>query len=199
MKSLEVQKQEKMSEFTEITDSLKSFLQLSEKHDRLCVATVLVLLLAITGLEIFISGSPYTLCGDNLVQNLPLFSDVARNWANGHLPLWTPYIFGGQSLLANPIAGIFYPPYWLPFLLPVPVERVVDLCFLFHLFIGYRGMYILLRAYGCNALPSVIGATIYSCSGIMHLLGSGCIQMQAAHLGHLLYYMVPTSLLKIQD
>ncbi len=46
----------------------------------------------------------------------------ARNAAlqQGQLPLWTPDIFMGAPLLANPQLGTFYPPNWLMTWLPAP-------------------------------------------------------------------------------
>jgi len=47
----------------------------------------------------------------------------ARNAAfrEGRLPLWTPDLFMGIPLLANPQIGTFYPPNWLtaPFRAPL--------------------------------------------------------------------------------
>ncbi len=46
----------------------------------------------------------------------------ARNAAlrAGELPLWTPYLFGGVPLLANPQPGTFYPLNWLTVPLSAP-------------------------------------------------------------------------------
>src|SRR5258706_14529361 len=46
----------------------------------------------------------------------PLQKYVSDRLLAGHLPFWTPYLFSGYPLLANPKAGAWYPMNW-PFLL----------------------------------------------------------------------------------
>lgn len=50
--------------------------------------------------------------GHDLVnQQYPLLSLIFDSLRNGQgLPLWTPYLFAGQSIVANPQATFFYPP-----------------------------------------------------------------------------------------
>ena len=38
-----------------------------------------------------------------------------RELATFGLPLWNPWVHGGQPLLSNPNYGAFYPPSWLVF------------------------------------------------------------------------------------
>ncbi len=126
---------------------------------------------------IFLKKLPFSMYGDNLIYNFPLFYYISQVYSHGHIPLWNPYIFGGQSLIGNPLSGIFYPLYWLPFILSHHIERALDISLLIHIFIAEIGMYLLLREYNCNKFSSIVGAITYGCSGILLLLGTGFIQM----------------------
>ena len=57
---------------------------------------------------------------DTLVYNWPLALEIRDQWAAGHLPFWTDAFLCGTPLLANPNAGILYPPNLLIHLLPFP-------------------------------------------------------------------------------
>jgi hypothetical protein len=49
--------------------------------------------------------------GDFTEQYFPLRAFTAREWVRGHLPLWNPYLSGGQPALADIQAGALYPPH----------------------------------------------------------------------------------------
>ncbi len=55
--------------------------------------------------------------GDFLGQYYPLRALAARTLATGRLPLWNPYWYGGQPLMADIQAGALYPPQLLQALL----------------------------------------------------------------------------------
>lgn len=68
----------------------------------------------------------------------------ARNEAlrEGLLPLWTPHLFMGSPLLAEPQLGTYYPPNWLT--LPLSnAPDAVELSVLLHLFWGALGVFVL--------------------------------------------------------
>ena len=51
---------------------------------------------------------------DDLVNYFwPVMHSVATSLRSGYLPLWTPHIFSGFPLLADPESGVFYPLNWL--------------------------------------------------------------------------------------
>jgi hypothetical protein len=52
-------------------------------------------------------------------QVLPWYQFEAGEWHAGHLPLWDPYLWGGQPLLGQMQPGTAYPPNWLLFLAPL--------------------------------------------------------------------------------
>jgi len=47
---------------------------------------------------------------------MPLTWIVRDTIAHGDLPLWNPYLSGGQPMAANPAYEVFYPLQWLTFL-----------------------------------------------------------------------------------
>src|SRR6185437_12959856 len=51
----------------------------------------------------------YVAAGDFSQQFYAFQSYTARRLALGQLPLWDPYIFGGQAHLADPQTALFYP------------------------------------------------------------------------------------------
>jgi hypothetical protein len=55
--------------------------------------------------------------GDFTEQYFPLRAFAAQEWVAGHIPLWNPYLFGGQPALADIHSGALYPPHILESLL----------------------------------------------------------------------------------
>jgi hypothetical protein len=56
---------------------------------------------------------------DAAYQILPWLQFQAGEWHAGRMPLWDPYLWGGQPLLGQMITGAAYPPNWLLFLGPL--------------------------------------------------------------------------------
>lgn len=55
--------------------------------------------------------------GDFTEQYFPLRAFAAQEWVRGQIPLWNPYLFGGQPALADIQSGALYPPHVLESLL----------------------------------------------------------------------------------
>ena len=49
--------------------------------------------------------------GDFTEQYFPLRAFVAQEWVAGRIPLWNPYLYGGQPALADIQSGALYPPH----------------------------------------------------------------------------------------
>ena len=49
--------------------------------------------------------------GDFTEQYFPLRAFTAQQWVNGQIPLWNPYLYGGQPALADIQSGALYPPH----------------------------------------------------------------------------------------
>ncbi len=148
---------------------------MSEKN---CIK-LLSCFLVFIAIEILIQKPSFSLIGDNLVFNLPFFSYIGESWKNLKIPIWAPYIFGGQSIIGNPQSGIFYPFYWLPFSF-IPKIYALDVSIILHIIISSFGMYYLLKNFDCQPVVSLIGSISYSLNGIILLFYSGCLQMAAS-------------------
>ena len=49
--------------------------------------------------------------GDFTEQYFPLRAFTAQEWVRGQIPLWNPYLYGGQPALADIQSGALYPPH----------------------------------------------------------------------------------------
>ena len=56
---------------------------------------------------------------DDAYQVLPWYQFQAGEWHQGRIPLWDPYLWGGQPLAGQGQPGVLYPPNWLLFLAPL--------------------------------------------------------------------------------
>ena len=64
-------------------------------------------------------GAPHNhLLGDMLFQNLAWKQFARETLLRGELPLWNPYVFGGEPFLAAGQQSVLYPPGILFYLLP---------------------------------------------------------------------------------
>jgi len=56
---------------------------------------------------------------DFAYQVLPWYQFQAGEWHQHKFPLWDPYLWGGQPLLGQGLAGAAYPPNWILFAFPL--------------------------------------------------------------------------------
>ncbi|MCY3718499.1 MAG: hypothetical protein OXG07_02925, partial [Anaerolineaceae bacterium] len=91
---------------------------------------------------------------------------TARNAAlmAGELPLWSPEIFMGVPLLANPQAGTFYPLNWP--LLPLDAPDGIRLSALLHVFLALWGTFRLARR-RLDTLPALAAALLFGLGGFV--------------------------------
>lgn len=85
--------------------------------------------------------------------------------ANGSIPQWNPYLFGGMPFIAAMHGDIFYPTAWLRWLVPTDVGMTLG--FFLHLIIAGMAMYALLRALKLSWTAAVVGGLSYELSGIL--------------------------------
>ena len=90
---------------------------------------------------------------------------AARNAAlvQGHLPLWSPDLFMGVPLLANPQLGTFYPPNW-PLTSFSPPDGI-RVSILLHVFWALLGTYALARRFRLGAVPALAAAAVFGFGG----------------------------------
>jgi hypothetical protein len=96
---------------------------------------------------------------------LPRFEEAGRAALAGRLPLWDPYEFCGQPLLASARGAMLYPPVVVLFALLNPVRALAGLTH-FHLFLLVAGTFAYLRTLGIGwpaatcAAALVVGAVL---------------------------------------
>lgn len=84
----------------------------------------------------------------------------------GQLPLWTPDLFMGAPLLANPQVGALYPPNWLTIYLDAP--DAVRVSVLLHVLWGTLGAYWLARrAAGLSRPAATVTAALFGLGGYL--------------------------------
>jgi len=111
--------------------------------------------------------------GDDATANLPELIYSARMFLHGEL-LWTPDMWMGHPLLAEPEFAVLYPPRLL--LLLGPPVSAWALYVLGHFLMAEITAYAYLRTIGCQRLGALFGALGYAYAGFM--LG---------HRGHTMY------------
>src|SRR5262245_42649553 len=86
--------------------------------------------------EIFFGGDIVNYHGPNLKY-------LSQRLAQGSLPLWNPYVYGGTPFLVSPQTGVFYPPNWIGlFFAPDVALTVLGIA---HLMLGAGLMYLFCR------------------------------------------------------
>lgn len=94
--------------------------------------------------------------------HLPLRQALARLMADG-LPLWNPWLHGGQPVLSNPNYAVFYPPTWL--LLLIPAYLVVNLLIVGHALLGFAGAWRFARHLECDRPAAALAAVGFTAGG----------------------------------
>jgi hypothetical protein len=94
--------------------------------------------------------------------HLPLRTAFRRLAAHG-LPVWNPWLNGGQPILSNPSYASFYPPSWL--VLAVPPAYALSLLAVFHAALGFAGAWVLARRLGAGRGAAALAALGYTGSG----------------------------------
>ncbi len=102
--------------------------------------------------------------GDAFNYFYPLWTARNAAFMAGDLPLWSPDIFMGVPLLANPQAGSFYPLNWP--LLPLDAPQGIRLSVLLHVFLALWGMYRLARR-RLDILPALAAALLFGLGGFV--------------------------------
>ncbi|MBW1741398.1 MAG: YfhO family protein [Deltaproteobacteria bacterium] len=83
----------------------------------------------------------------------------------GQLPLWNPYFYGGQPLLATLQPGVLYPPNIL--LLLLPFDLGFNLIIVFHFFLAGIFTYFFIKSLKGSDMGAFIGALAFMFSGYL--------------------------------
>jgi hypothetical protein len=106
---------------------------------------------------------------------LPWVSLVRAALREGRLPLWDASTWGGYPFFANPQVGLFYPPAWLAFLLPVRFGLGAYAAF--HLWLAGMGMWTLARRLTGSDWGAMLAALTFAFSGF------AAARLYMGHLG----------------
>lgn len=102
-------------------------------------------------------------------RDVPLFHLPLRamfRWlAQEGLPVWNPWLNGGQPVLSNPSYAAFYPPSWL--VLALPPAYALNLMVVLHAAVAFAGAWWLARRLGTGRAGAALAAVGYSGSGAL--------------------------------
>ncbi len=102
--------------------------------------------------------------GDTFTYFYPYWTVRDQFLRAGQLPLWTPDIFMGAPLLANPQLGTLYPPNWLTVLLDAP--NAIRVSILLHIAWATLGAWLLARrAAGLGSAGALVTAAGFGVGG----------------------------------
>jgi len=102
---------------------------------------------------------------DYLSGSYPFYHFITQRLAEGALPRWVPYVFGGMPLAANP--GSTFHPVLLALGGFLPAERVFALLFVVHFFLAGIGMFALARELGCRGWVALVAGLAFEFTGII--------------------------------
>ncbi|HYE13711.1 MAG TPA: hypothetical protein VD968_04635, partial [Pyrinomonadaceae bacterium] len=102
---------------------------------------------------------------DGVIFNIPLRSAAARIAAEGYLPLWNPYLFGGMPLHGAAQAGLLFPLNW--FFLFFDAPAATNLMMLSTYALAALGAYLFARRAGSGLLGSVLTSLVYQWCGFL--------------------------------
>lgn len=101
---------------------------------------------------------------DPIYQFYPLRMEAVRQWREGRVPLWNPYIMCGAPLLADGISKPF-DPLIVPYIaFGGPAGRGVALLCQFILMI--LGAYVMARGFGVGRAGAAVTAVVYTFNGL---------------------------------
>ena len=104
--------------------------------------------------------------GDTFEYFYPYWDARNSAFRAGRLPLWTPDLFMGAPLLANPQIGVYYPPNWLT--APFRAPTAIAISILLHVILAAAGACWLYRqAVGARWIPALAAGVVYAFSGYL--------------------------------
>lgn len=104
--------------------------------------------------------------GDTYNYFYPYWDVRNEAYRAGELPMWTPDIFMGAPLLANPQLGTYYPPNWLT--APFRAPNAIKLSILLHAMLAGLGMVALYRTTISKQLaPAITAGVVFAFGGYL--------------------------------
>ena len=100
---------------------------------------------------------------DNSLLNIPTHFLLARFLRAGRIPLWNPYLHGGQPFLGSPTSTVLYPANLLDLLL-TPLQAFNTIVVI-HYVLCAAFAYLLARSLGISRNASLVAGIVYALSG----------------------------------
>ncbi len=125
-----------------------------------------VLFYSIAALVVFspcLLGNKAFFDGDLLAAYVPMRLYLKSCIAQGHFPLWCPYLMGGQPFFADPNAMAAYPFTYL--LLPLPVPYGFGVFYFLHFLLAAWGMHFWAKALGLSPASRFLAGLLLAFSG----------------------------------
>jgi hypothetical protein len=114
---------------------------------------------------------------DIVNQHYPWRMFAVRSWHADHdLPLWTPWIYGGQPFQADAQTTQFYPPHAIFYFLPESwVGPLFGVMIWAHVLLAGIGMFAYARSRGLGPLPALVAGIGFMFAGkwLLHVLEAG--------------------------
>jgi len=148
-------------------------MRMAENHHRGWVGPILLLLMMTGFYWRLVLTDQYTWLRSNDIANqvLPWYQFQVGEIQEGRLPLWDPYMMGGQPLIGQAQPGTAYPLNWLLFLLPTRHGWIkqINLHWYFVLihYMGALFAYTLCRDLRASLGASLVGGMLYGVGGFM--------------------------------
>src|SRR5262245_4801463 len=122
-----------------------------------------------------VAGENVLAIGDGWSYSLLMKALCGRMLAQGIIPLWNPYSYGGSPLLAGIQPGALYPPNWVFAIFSPGVAMNFVVITTYH--IAMTGMFVYARAIGATRLGALVSGAIFAFGGFMvsHLDQPNCI------------------------
>lgn len=120
---------------------------------------LLPVLVLLPGLGSFLypgSGAAYS---DMAITHYPNALFLQNALRQGEVPLWSQQILSGFPFVAHPYSGLWYPPYWLALLFPLPLG--LNLVLAAHVLLAGVGMYCFLRQQGIGQPAATLGGLAF--------------------------------------
>jgi len=124
----------------------------------------LILLCVLAFYWIPLTSPNTTAYGDTIDVSYPLQKYFAQHALGKGLPFWTPYIYSGYPLLANPLNGAWYPLNW-PFYITGVTPQTMEMELALHALLACLGMFFFLTRQVRHRTSAVLGAFAYGLSG----------------------------------
>ncbi|HVZ80517.1 MAG TPA: hypothetical protein VHE12_06885 [bacterium] len=101
--------------------------------------------------------------GDLIAYYVPMRTFLRSSVLSGHLPLWCPYLMGGQPFFADPNTQAAYPLTY--FFISFPVPYGFGLFYFVHFLIACLGMYFWTGTLGLSREARILGGLLFAFSG----------------------------------